>query len=224
MVGSGLIYLVRPQLKSRPVKANAVSLTGEIIEGLHYAWEKPAIRISLQLIAMINFAVLGPIVIGVAELATVRFGGSATTFGYLQSAYGIGALLGVFVASRLSAIKDLKTPLVLLACAMGVGLIMLGFVQHAWIAAVVIGLMGLGGGIVGVLGITWLQQQTAISMQGRMMSLVMFSAVALDPFSQAISGVLLEISLVGLFITAGIIMLVTALVPLLTSNQDIRSE
>lgn len=66
------------------------------------------------MIAMINFAVLRPTVIGIAELVTVRFSGSATTFGYLQSAYGIGALLGVFVASRLSAIKNLKTPLVLL--------------------------------------------------------------------------------------------------------------
>ncbi len=64
----------------------------------------------------------------------------------------------------------------------------LGFMQQAWMAGVVIALMGLGGGIIGVLGITWLQQQTATHMQGRMMSLVMFAAVALDPFSQPISG------------------------------------
>jgi MFS family permease len=85
-IGSGLIALVRT--RSRPVAPPAVSspaasLSGEIIAGLRYAWKQPAIRISLQMIAMINFAVLGPIVIGVAELVTVRFGDSVTTFGYL---------------------------------------------------------------------------------------------------------------------------------------------
>ena len=220
-IGSGFIYLVRTRQRLRSVKTNTATLAGEIREGLRYAWKQPAIRISLQMIAAINFAILGPIVIGVAELVAVRFGGSATSFGYLQSAYGIGALLGVFVASRLSAIKNLKTPLVLLACALGAGLIALGFVQQAWMAAGAIALMGLGGGLVGVLGLTWLQQQTAIPMQGRMMSLVMFASVALDPFSQAISGVMLEINLTGLFMTASITMLITALVSSLNRTSHL---
>jgi MFS family permease len=138
--------------------------------------------------------------------------GDATTFGYLQSTYGVGALLGVWIASRLGGIKQLQTPLFLLASALGIGLIALGFVFQTWAAATIILSMGIGGGIVGVLALTWLQQETAIAMQGRMMSLVMFAAVALDPFSQAISGLLLDISLTGLFLAAGITMLVTALV------------
>jgi MFS family permease len=219
-IGSGLISLVRIRVRSRVVEPHPVSLISEIIEGLRYAWKQPEIRISLQMIAMINFAVLGPIVIGVAELVRVRFDGSATTFGYLQSAYGIGALFGVVVASRLSAIKDLKTPLVLLASALGLGLIVLGLMQQAWMASVVIALMGMSGGIVGVLGLTWLQQQTETHMQGRMMSLVMFASVALDPFSQAISGVLMEVNLTGLFVAAGIAMLVTALVSSVSRIRD----
>ncbi len=220
-VGSGFIYWVRIRRRSwTGDQLSTGALAGEIMAGLRYAWKQPAIRISLLLIATINFAILGPIVIGVAELVTVRFGGSATMFGYLQSAYGIGALLGVLIASRLSAIKNLKTPLVLLACSLGVGLILLGFMQQAWMAAVVIALMGVGGGIVGVLGLTWLQQQTATYMQGRMMSLVMFAAIALDPFSQAISGVLLEINLTGLFVSAGMMMLLTALVSSLSQTSD----
>jgi MFS family permease len=219
-IGSGLISVVKTRKRSRLVEPSAVSLIGEIMAGLSYSWKNPAIRISLQMIAMINFAVLGPIVIGIAELVRVRFGGSATTFGYLQSAYGIGAFLGVVVASRLSAIKNLKTSLVLLSCSLGLGLIMLGLTQQAWIASVVMAFMGVGGGIVGVLGITWLQQQTSTPMQGRMMSLVMFASVALDPFSQAISGVLMEVNLTGLFVAAGIAMLVTALVSSLSGTSD----
>jgi MFS family permease len=169
---------------------------------------------------MINFAILGPIVVGVAELVTSRLGGDATTFGYLQSAYGVGALVGVWIASQLGAIKQLQAPLVLLATSLGAGLIALGFVFHTWTAATIILSMGVGGGIVGVLALTWLQQETAIAMQGRMMSLVMFAAVALDPFSQAISGVLLDMSLTGLFLSAGITMLITVLVSWLNRTGD----
>ncbi|MCE2906667.1 MAG: SDR family oxidoreductase, partial [Anabaena sp. CoA2_C59] len=84
--GSLFIYLVRTRrrqpLATEPEKQ---ALTGEIILGLKYAWTQPAIRISLLLLAMINFAMLGPIIIGVAALVNVKFGGNATTFGYLQS-------------------------------------------------------------------------------------------------------------------------------------------
>jgi MFS family permease len=210
ILGGGCIYLIRHPCRRTPDRPQTVSLAAEILAGLRYAWYQPAIRLSLQLIAMINFAVLGPMIIGVAELVALRFGNHATTFGGLQAAYGVGALLGVGVAGQLSAIKNLKTPLIWLAQALGVGLIVLGFSQQAWMAAIVMALMGLGGGIVGVLGLTWLQQQTVLPMQGRMMSLVMFAAVALDPLSQAISGMLLEINLTGLFVAAGGVMLLTA--------------
>jgi MFS family permease len=220
-IGAGCIYLVRVHQSSIKSTLEPHTLTKEIWEGLRYAGQHPGIRTSLLLIAMINFAILGPIVVGVAELVTSRLGGDATTFGYLQSAYGVGALAGVWIASRMSAIKQLQTPLVLLASALGVGLIALGFVFHTWTAAAIILSMGIGGGIVGVLALTWLQQETAIAMQGRMMSLVMFAAVALDPFSQAISGVLLDISLTGLFLAAGTTMLITALFSFLSRIGDL---
>jgi hypothetical protein len=71
-------FVALVKTRSRPVaspvvSSSATSLSGEIMAGLRYAWKQPAIRISLQMIAMINFAVLGPIVIGVAELVTVSF-------------------------------------------------------------------------------------------------------------------------------------------------------
>lgn len=217
-IGTGCIYLVRIYRDSARASLDFHTLAKEILEGVQYASYHPGIRISLLSIAMINFAILGPIVVGVAELVSNRLGGDAIVFGYLQSAYGVGALLGVGIASRLGAVKQLQTLLIGLATCLGFGLIALGLVFHTWIAASIILSMGIGGGIVGVLAFAWLQQETASSMQGRMMSLVMFAAVALDPFSQAISGVLLEVSLTALFSGAGIIMLVTALVTFLSQH------
>jgi hypothetical protein len=47
-------------------------------------------------------------------------------------------------------------------------------------------------------------------MQGRMMGLLTFTAVALDPFSQAISGFLMAIDLTLMVVVAGTTMLLTA--------------
>lgn len=211
-IGSGLVCFLRPRQRRNQPQTDQTNLAGEILAGFRYAWQQADVRTSLLIIAMLNFAALGPMVIGVAELVNLRLGGSATTFGYLQSTYGIGALMGVGLTSRIPVMSNLRTPLVWLAVALGLCLMALGFVDHAWLAALVIASMGIGGGMIGVWVMTWLQQQTEAAMQGRMISLVMFASVALDPFSQAVSGMMLDINLTGLFVGAGGLMLLTALV------------
>jgi MFS family permease len=208
------IYLVRQRkrIKNIAPTASQQKLASEIGEGLRYAWKNPAIRISLLVIAMLNFAMLGPIVIGGAELAKVRLGGSASVFGNLQAAYGVGALFGVFISSKIGSIKNPGISLIMLAYSLGVGLIALAFVSNQWLAYAVLALMGIGGGIVSVIAVAWLQQNTPSQMQGRVMSLLMFAAIALDPFSQAISGFLSAINLTFLFVSAGVTMLITGVV------------
>ncbi len=210
-----------PQLLRKQPKTQ--TLKDEIVMGLAYAWKQPAIRISLFLLAMINFALLGPLVVGVAALVNAKFDGNATTFGYLQSAYGIGSLLGAVLASQLGGIKSPKTALTTLCYGLGAGLIILGFAQNVWVTWGIIALMGIGCGLVTVLGITWIQKNTASQMQGRVMSLVMFAAASLDPFSQAITGALLEISLTGLYLGAGITMFLTAIISSIFLSQPAQN-
>ncbi|MBW4510625.1 MAG: MFS transporter [Scytonematopsis contorta HA4267-MV1] len=211
------IYLVRQRKRIKNITTVNITvsqqkLASEIGEGLRYAWKNPAIRISLLVIAMLNFAMLGPIVIGGAELAKVRLGGSASVFGNLQAAYGVGALFGVFISSKIGSVKNPGISLIMLAYSLGVGLIALAFVNNQWLAYAVLALMGIGGGIVSVIAVAWLQQNTPSQMQGRVMSLLMFAAIALDPFSQAISGFLSAINLTFLFVSAGVTMLITGVV------------
>jgi len=62
----------------------------------------------------------------------------------------------------------------------------------------------------GVITISWLQGRTETRLIGRVMSLAMFSAVALDPISFALAGVLVEIDLTAMFLAAGALLLLTA--------------
>ncbi|MEG3959509.1 MFS transporter [Microcoleus sp. herbarium2] len=219
--GLFLLSIRQPTGKSKAIAPSVSQLLGEIMEGVRYAWKNSAIRISLLIVAMLNLATLGPLVVGVAKLVELRFGGSATTYGYLQAAFGVGAFIGVLATSSIKSVKNPGLSLVLLAYGLGIGTVGLGFVQQQWMAYGVIVLMGLGGGFVGVIAVSWLQEQTGAAMQGRMMGLLTFTSVALDPFSQAISGFLMDIDLTLMFVVAGATMLLTAIVT--SFNRVIKS-
>ena len=97
LLAVGCFVQVRPRLAAADT-APTGGLAQGLREGIAFAWGHGAIRTGLLLIAMINLAVLGPVVIGVVELVTLRFGGGAASFGWLQAAYGVGALVGVALA------------------------------------------------------------------------------------------------------------------------------
>jgi MFS family permease len=208
--GLFLSLIHQPEQKQAAITPSVPQLLGEIVEGVRYAWNHAAIRISLLLVAMLNLATLGPLVVGVAKLVELRFGGSATTYGYMQAAFGVGAFVGVLATSQIKSVQNPGLSLVWLAYGLGVGTAGLGFVKQQWMAYGLIVLMGLGGGFVGVIAVSWLQEQTGAAMQGRMMGLLTFTSVALDPFSQAISGFLMDINLTLMFVAAGATMLLTA--------------
>ena len=224
LLAAGCFFRLRP----RPVpwlQEAAGGLLRGIRVSLGFAWRHRAIRTGLGLIAIINLAVLGPVVIGVVELVTLRFGGGAATFGSLQAAYGMGALVGVALAGRCSR-QPLRHPVAALgwlSAALGLGLFGLAAAGHTWVAAVVLAAMGVGGGLVGVLATAWLQQETPGPLQGRVMALAMVAGVAFDPLSQALAGLLLDVSLTALFLTGGGTLLLTALLVLRPGGRPPRS-
>jgi hypothetical protein len=63
--------------------------------------------------------------------------------------------------------------------------------------------MGLGGGFVNVQFSSWLQLRVDRALLGRVMSVLMFSAVGLSPISYALSGFVANWSLPALFLAAG---------------------
>src|SRR5215217_5771896 len=60
---------------------------------------------------------------------------------------------------------------------------------------------------VGLITISWFQERAESGLLGRVMSLAMFSAVALDPISFALAGILVGINLTAMFVGAGALLL-----------------
>ena len=105
--------------------------------------------------------------------------------------------------------------------ALGLALGTLGFVSSLLVAVTIVAGMGVGAGYLGVVLMAWLQERTKPAMHGRVMSLMMFAAVAMDPFSYALMGLLSELDLRIMFAAAGFLLVIAALLG--ATSRTVRS-
>ncbi len=176
------------------------------MEGVRYAWRDPVIRGMLLVLAAINLAAIGPLVVGGAALAEQRLGGTAA-FGIFLSAFGGGSLIGVILAGSVRRAGHRGLTVLGVATVFGLGLVALGFVPGLSLALAVAATMGVGSGYLGVVLVAWLQERVEAGVRGRVMSLVVFAVVALDPISYALAGATMELGLTVTFASAGAFML-----------------
>jgi MFS family permease len=180
----------------------------EIGEGLRFVFRDPLLRILLAITAALNLAFIGPFLVGASALAFRRFGGPAS-LGVMLSSLGGGALLGMILAGSAKHLPRHRPLILVLLLILACGLAMLAVVPTVWFAAAVIAPIGIAAGIGNVVVLTDLQHRTPPEMLGRVMSLVMLTAIGLTPVSYAAAGALAEISLETLFFTATAAVLTT---------------
>ena len=87
----------------------------------------------------------------------------------------------------------------------------MAFVPNLPVAGLLATLIGMTASFLAVVNISWLQERSRPGLTGRVMSLAMFSAIALDPISYVLAGLLVELSLTVVFLAAGGLLLLTAL-------------
>ena len=206
------LVLIRGGRRPAAAEASRPNVLGTIGSGVAYAWRDPAVRSLILLSAALNFAINGPISVGLAWLADNRFDGGAASFGIMLSAFGAGALVGALVAGCMGRIRELGWVTLGGSVVMGVGLGLIGFAPSV---VVIMGLnvaIGLAVGFLNVRIVAWLQARTPDAMIGRVMSLVMLGGLAMSPISLAIAGLLVDIGAATLcFAAAGGLVVVAAL-------------
>jgi MFS family permease len=99
-VAGFLLILWLPAMReSTPGKAaGGGGLGGQIVAGLRYAWNDVGIRITLIVVAVIDFAANAAIGVGLPTLVHGRFGAGAAGLGVLLGAWGVGATAGAVAA------------------------------------------------------------------------------------------------------------------------------
>jgi predicted MFS family arabinose efflux permease len=184
-----------------------------IREGLLYVWNDATLKLVFAITMGLNLLINGPFAVGIPVVARTRFPEGAAAFGLIMSVFGGGALLGTLLAGALPkpSNKRLGTLSLSLLSLMGIGLAVIGVAPTMYIAAIAALVMGTANGYANIMMITWLQQKVAPEMTGRIMSLVMFAAIGLNPVSTALAGGLIGLNTVVLLVCAGILMTVFTL-------------
>jgi MFS family permease len=196
--------------------ANLKTLFASINDGLKYAWRDPLIRTLLVFVAAVEFSFVGASGVGLAVLAKNRFGGGEATspggaaFATILSALGAGALVGMIVAGSIQMPRKRGRLVAGLAFMIGLGLVLLGFAPNVLTAAIMFGLVGLGGGMANLIVLAWMQSRTDTHMLGRVMALVMFAVSVIEPLSLALAGLVADFNVTLMFAGAGGILLVTS--------------
>ena len=190
----------------------------EFSEGVRYVWRDGVIRSLLLILLCTNLAMMGPLYVGGAVLAESRLGG-AGAFGTLVGAAGVGALVGVVSAGSVSRFR--RRGLIELGLTGLLGIIVgaIAFVPNLAAAVALATAIGATSSFLGVVTVSWLQERTEPALIGRVMSFAMFSAVALDPISFALAGILVGLDLTAMFLAAGALLLLTAVLGALSRTM-----
>lgn len=192
-------------------------ILASIWEGLRYVWNDPLLPGVMLMIAIVDFSVVGPIGVGLPILAQTRFTEGAAAFGLMLSAFGGGSLLGVLFGGMVK-FKRRGWLFIALMVLFSVTFGLMAFATNTWTAAILMAFGGVGSGIFNVVGISWLQRRTDPSMMGRVMSIIVMSSVGLQPISNAIAGLLVDVNISVMFAAAGVFILAGAIITALNAK------
>jgi MFS family permease len=161
----GLWWMDPAALRRLPPEPRA---RGQIREGLRYVWRHPELRSCMFLVAVIalfgqNFRIVLPL------LARDDLAGGATTYGWLTSALGFGAVLGALVAAARERVAAWSAAL----AGIGFGIVNLvaAAVPGLALALAVMALLGAVNITFNTLARTVLQLGADARLQGRVMAL-----------------------------------------------------
>jgi MFS family permease len=194
-----------PKATAAPGAPARPSMLHSIAEGLRAVRNDPPLLSLMIVIATINICVAGPIGVGLAAVAKFRFG-SAAAFGTFLSCFSGGMLAGMLAGGTVKRPRRRGLQFIVMSGLCGLELIAIGLILKFAAIAVLLALMGLGVGFVNVQFAAWTQMRVDRALLGRVMSVMMFSAVGLVPISYAVAGVLADWSLPALFVIAGAVL------------------
>jgi MFS family permease len=168
------LFLMRTRPQAQPQRPK--STRSDLVEGLRYVLSEPMIRMLIGLIGVtslfgISFATLMP------AWAVSILGGDATTNGYLQSARGLGALIGALAIASLGRFT-FKGKLLTIG-SFAYPLLLLAFAFVHWLPLSLLVLVGAGAGLILVMNLanTLVQTLAPDELRGRVMgvySLIFF--------------------------------------------------
>jgi len=209
--GAVILSLLLMKLPAYTKKKSEKRVLTEFAEGLSYLKTAPNIGMVILMLCLTSFLVL-PYNTVLPVFAKEIFKGNASTFGYITSFIGFGAVIGtVFLASRKPG-AHLKRILFVSTIMLGVGLICFSQIKSFPIAMFFAIFTGLGSIAQFAVSNIIVQSESAPHMRGRVIGILLMAIFGMAPLGSLVVGAVSQhIGAPATVLSQGIIALVIAL-------------
>jgi MFS family permease len=173
MLGVSVLFVSRiraPRAESR-AELRAGTIVSELVAGFRVAGRDRPLRVLLGFLAA-QTLVAGALQVYIVVLAFDLLEQGEAGVGYLNSAVGIGALLGGIVALSLAGVRRLSPPFALGVLGWGVPLILLGAWPELALALILLGIVGAANSVVDVAGFTLVQRAVPDDVLARVFGII----------------------------------------------------
>ncbi|WP_183558654.1 MFS transporter [Mucilaginibacter sp. SP1R1] len=210
--GAVIISLLLMNLPAYKPKTVNKKIIADFAEGFTYIKNTPGISTIVIMLAAVSLLVL-PYNTVLPVFAKVVFSGDASTFGYINSFIGIGAVAGtIFLASRKPG-AHLKRILFLSTILMGVGLICFSQIKNFPAAMFFAAIAGYGSVAQFTISNIIVQSDAAPEMRGRTMGILLMAIFGMMPLGSVLIGAVTEhIGAPATVLAQGILAVVIALI------------
>lgn len=216
------LILMRLPAMDAPVRNKNISK--EFREGWQYLQQHPSIGYVILLLACVSFLVL-PYNTLLPVYARVIFKGNASTFGYLNSAIGLGAVGGALFLASLKAGTNLKGILFINLLIFGAGLILFSHMTNLPLALAFAMVAGFGMMSQTTITNTIVQTSVTAHMRGRVISYYAMAFFGLQPFGGLLIGTVSQyIGAPDTILGAGIAAVILALIFMPHLRKDVLKE
>jgi MFS family permease len=165
----------------------------------------------LVIAVLANFVIAGAFEVALPTLSHARFGPAG--YGALIACFGFGSLGGTLTAARIKGQRRPALGAVAAFVAAGAAVALVPYLGGLPGAAAAAAVFGAGGNFGNVVIITLLQRWAPPNLLGRVMSLVMLSAIGAFPASVALAGVIVRsIGPAPFFPAAGVVLALAVMI------------
>jgi MFS family permease len=183
VIGS-LLMMNLPPWKKREHRSDVLT---DLKNGFAYLRHTPFISNVMLMLACVSLLSL-PYITLLPVYAKEIFNGQASTFGYLNSFVGLGALSGAIFLASLKSGTNLKKVLFINTLLFAVGLILFSHMQHLPLALVFVAVAGFGMMSQTTISNTLIQTTVAPAMRGRVISYYAMAFFGMQPVGGLLVG------------------------------------
>lgn len=214
---TSLLFMRLPKYIPQLHPKNAIK---EFKEGWKYLRQTPSIGLIILMLACVSLLVL-PFITLLPVFAKTIFKGNATTYGYLNSAIGVGAVGGAFFLASLKKGASFKKILLVNLLVFGAGLILFSHMANLPVALLFAAIAGFGMMSQTTVSNTIIQTSVSLEMRGRVIGFFAMAFFGMQPLGSLLIGTISQyISAPNTILAEGIAAILIAFIFLPLLRKD----